>query len=311
MEKINFENLPSENTPVNSSNLNLMQSNIEKSTVYVGSTQPSTSEKVWIKRGKNLLDLEKCEFIDCTLNANGTITSKNQGSYYCEIVTKELNDFLLKNKGKTITFSIDTIIADRSISIAIFGQRASGSAYQEETVQSSNSVSLTIANDFTRIDSLKLRFNRGNEPFTDTSTTVGEVMLEKNPAKTSYEPYIKKEILAKDSDGFFERIVGEDEAGYVERFLIYPNPDFNSYIYHGITDISEIEDIQVLVREGSDQYRQLPLIYQENGSILPRFCISLYSFDAEKFLITAGNYFIENKANLTLKIRIKYKKVNN
>lgn len=62
MDKINFENLPSTNTPLSASNLNTMQSNIEKSVVAVGSTQPSTGENVWIKKGKNLIDASKIMF---------------------------------------------------------------------------------------------------------------------------------------------------------------------------------------------------------------------------------------------------------
>lgn len=54
MKKINFENLPSTNTPISAGNLNQMQDNIEESAVIVSATKPTTSEKVWIQKGKNL-----------------------------------------------------------------------------------------------------------------------------------------------------------------------------------------------------------------------------------------------------------------
>ena len=82
MEKINFENgtlvspakvtidgtdyivTPAErtgNTPISAHVLNQLQEKIEKSTVAVSSTEPSTNEKVWIKKGKNLIDTSQIE----------------------------------------------------------------------------------------------------------------------------------------------------------------------------------------------------------------------------------------------------------
>lgn len=52
MDKRTFEDLPSTNTPVNASNLNGMQSDIEKSVAYIGTTSPNTSENLWIKVGQ-------------------------------------------------------------------------------------------------------------------------------------------------------------------------------------------------------------------------------------------------------------------
>ena len=44
------------NTPLTAANLNQMQDNIEESAVVVSSTQPTTSERVWIRKGKNLFN---------------------------------------------------------------------------------------------------------------------------------------------------------------------------------------------------------------------------------------------------------------
>jgi hypothetical protein len=52
MDKRTFEDLPSTNTPVNASNLNGMQSDIEKSVAYIGTTSPNTSENLWLKVGQ-------------------------------------------------------------------------------------------------------------------------------------------------------------------------------------------------------------------------------------------------------------------
>lgn len=54
MDKINFENLPSTNTPLDANTLNGMQSNIEKSVVAIGSSAPSTNENVWLQIGTSI-----------------------------------------------------------------------------------------------------------------------------------------------------------------------------------------------------------------------------------------------------------------
>lgn len=77
MNKINFENgtlvepakvtidgvtynvVPEEwdtNTPLSAEVLNQLESNIEESAVIISKTQPTTREKVWIKKGKNILN---------------------------------------------------------------------------------------------------------------------------------------------------------------------------------------------------------------------------------------------------------------
>lgn len=56
MKKKEFQNLPNTETPINADNLNEMQDNIEESCVIVSSTEPTTNEKVWIQKGKNLFD---------------------------------------------------------------------------------------------------------------------------------------------------------------------------------------------------------------------------------------------------------------
>ena len=136
-------------------------------------------------QNKNLLDLSKCTVKNGTLNSDNSITSNIIDGYYTQINTTSLNKYLLEHKGQSITFSIDKVLNNKSISIVIYGQRES-STYQDVTVSNSKTVTLTIANDFTLIDTLELRVNRSNTKFTDTTTTVSEIMLEQGTTATSY-----------------------------------------------------------------------------------------------------------------------------
>ena len=53
MKRINFQNGI---TKVNEDTFNEFQKNIEESTVIVSATEPTTGEKVWIQKGKNLVN---------------------------------------------------------------------------------------------------------------------------------------------------------------------------------------------------------------------------------------------------------------
>ena len=63
-------------TPMSSFNLNKMQNNIENTLVKVSPTEPKPKADVWLKKGKNLLNLLDCIFIPNRSTAS--IISKNK-----------------------------------------------------------------------------------------------------------------------------------------------------------------------------------------------------------------------------------------
>ena len=54
-ERVNWENLPSTNTPVNADNLNKMENGIDQAgaEIFVGAEEPVAGEKVWFNKDKN------------------------------------------------------------------------------------------------------------------------------------------------------------------------------------------------------------------------------------------------------------------
>lgn len=142
------------------------------------------------RSGKNLLNLLKCSFSRCTLNSdNKSLTCSINNYYYASVKTTELNNWLLQNKGKKITFSTGTTLEGKNTGIVIFGTRSNGSTYQEANETGTGKCSITIADDFTAITSIELRFNRQNTPFTDTTTVINYAMLELGAVATEYEQY--------------------------------------------------------------------------------------------------------------------------
>lgn len=145
--------------------------------------------------GENLLDLSKCQFNNCKLGSDGkSIISNISNNYYCELLTTQLNDYLLANKGKTVTFSTGTVIQEKRTSIAITGTRGNGSNIQETTEIGTGKCSITVSDDFINITSIRLRFNRNVTAFTDTSTTINYAMLVLGTEEISYKPYQEQKV---------------------------------------------------------------------------------------------------------------------
>ncbi len=161
---------------------------------YGASPSPDYPSEIENVEGKNKLDLSKCAFGHCTLNPNGkSITCNIVDYYWSEITTSQLNNYLLKNKGKTLTFSTGTVLSTAT-SIVIYGTRSDGSTYQEGYESSTGKCSITIADNFTSITSMQFRFNRKSSKYTDTSTIINYVMLEEGTVATDYVPYNSLEI---------------------------------------------------------------------------------------------------------------------
>lgn len=181
MDKTNFENLPSTNTPVEASNLNTMQSNIEKSVVAIGSTAPSTSEKFWVQRGKNLFD-------------------KN----------KVVNNYELASGGASINYNdtwyvSDYIVVEPNTVYYLSGTKTAGStnAFYDSNKTLISSTSLVKGQLTTPANTKYIRFNGKKDELND-------IMLEQNSTATVYEAYVEKKIMVKDNNGIFETFCNEE-----------------------------------------------------------------------------------------------------
>lgn len=138
---------------------------------------------------RNLLDLTKCRLVDCIQNEDGSFTSNINNGYYSRITTSALNGLLMESKGKAFTLNVGKAVSDKFCTIVIYGTRTSGSPYQESNALSASSTTITVADDFESITELELRFNRGTNLFTDTTTTVPFIQFEAGEVATAYEPY--------------------------------------------------------------------------------------------------------------------------
>ena len=180
------------NKPTTTGEANFTNIQLEEGTVATDYVPYNSLE---IKdRGENLLDLSKCQFNGCKIGSDGkSIISNISNNYYCELITTQLNDYLLANKGKTLTFLTGTLL-NKATAVVIYGTRTNGSTYQEVNEQATGKCSITVADDFTTITAIRLRFNRQSTPFTDTSTTINYAMLVLGAEEIPYKQYQEQKV---------------------------------------------------------------------------------------------------------------------
>lgn len=199
MDKINFENLPSTNTPLDADTLNGMQSNIEKSVVAVSKTQPSTSENVWIKKGKNWFDNTFYQI------RNGIISD----------VRLESKKIMIKDKiniPQAISLSNDLDLNTYKWAVNIKTDRGTIDYDSDWINTNSWTVSQSEISEYVLRGNAEIYFVVAKTD--DSDINVSEMdnynfQIEVGTTATTLEPYIIKEILVKNDNGVYEEFYTE------------------------------------------------------------------------------------------------------
>lgn len=175
MDRINFQNNV---TKLDKEMFDTFQNNIEKSSVVVNPTQPTTNEKVWFKKGKNLL------------NKNNYF--KDLEGYIGFIVNLEY--------GQTYTMSSN---------IPIIAKFATQSNLAGPTVGPQNWIKFTswtfvagknsgnFLNNIVYIGINEKKMQKNIEAFSDY-----ELQIEPGSTATAYEEYIEPKLFVKNNNVF-------------------------------------------------------------------------------------------------------------
>lgn len=159
--------------------------------------------------GENLLNIfdENWKVYHGIKQSDGSIKANIQDQYYISIqnTTAYWKNYIMQNKGKTITFSQKETISNCGLGIVIYGERTSTTIdYQVvEGKPNQRSISLTIADDFKNVSGIELRTLRKQpvQKFTDKTTVVSELKLKKGTTETQYKPYQEQKIDFPLSEG--------------------------------------------------------------------------------------------------------------
>lgn len=185
MDKITFKN--NQEPALNETNLNLLQDNMEKAGVIVSTTEPTTGEKVWIQKGKNLVN----QWIKGEL-------------YNSEKSFFELNTEFMRTDFIKIDTNVDYILSNSENCkygyICLFDENYN---YLENMRNDNLLTSFKITN-------TKAKYIIVNIFYRDYPN-LSWIQLEQGTTATPYEAYIKKKIYTKNEKNKFETFYEESE----------------------------------------------------------------------------------------------------
>lgn len=182
MKKKEFQNLPSTETPINAENLNEMQDNIEESCVIVSPTEPTTNEKVWIQKGKNLFNM-----LDSSRFTFREKSNQYQTFYLSSYSSNEIKVYAGGGNYTEAYIDVKGLAPNTQYSICseVKENTTGYDAYMEISSKSSNNGELTIN---------ILLTNGNNAVSTDKYIVFTNIQLEQGSTATEYEEYVNRKI---------------------------------------------------------------------------------------------------------------------
>lgn len=165
--------------------------------VFVGATEPTGEEKVWFKKGKNLLDY------------NTIVTD-------WRITTNIVNDELIVTKNSEgasyATFNVKGFTIGESYTIKSNSQIY---VYKDKIYGTVQAQKADYASDLTFVaeqETYVVAIIIGSADIAVGNTlNCGKVQLEQGTTATEYEPYVEKEIYTKNANGIFEKYTNAEQ----------------------------------------------------------------------------------------------------
>lgn len=180
MSDMYFQNLPSTSTPITAENLNKLND------VKSSANQPSTGEKVWIQKGKNLLNKNEMGTGNIIYpDTTAEILNPDQKAYTTNWIPCNPNTQYTASGGNRERWQF---------------KNASGT--------------ITFAEGYTITTPADAKFMRWYGYYDDNNTGISNVNLqiEQGSIATSYEPYIEPTIYVKNNNGVYERFYNKQNG---------------------------------------------------------------------------------------------------
>lgn len=181
-------------------------STLSKSEVYVGAEEPVAGEKVWVKKGKNYLDISKLKSrtsygitltpTDTGIKISGTATDTYTYGEKISIAFKKGIKYTLSGKN-----------AGNILKIALLKQDASTIIMNVKTVN--DEITFIPTEDVFYIQFIL----EGITKSTAYDYEISNLQIEQG-LKTSYEDYIKQKIYVRNSNGVYEEFTKKSEEVY-------------------------------------------------------------------------------------------------
>ncbi len=164
-------------------------STLGKAEVYVGAEEPTTGEKVWFRKGKNLFNKNVSIITGYYLDNKGSLVSK-EGSWYQNV--------FIEVNSKT-QYTISSTVAVLRICF-----------YDKDRKFISRVATENTSVTFSTPENCKyVRLSGEN-----ADTQVQSLQLEQGSKATSYEAYIEPKIYVRNSNGVYEEFAKKSEEVY-------------------------------------------------------------------------------------------------
>ena len=214
-------------------------STLGKAEVYVGAEEPTTGEKVWFRKGKNLFKFDNIQVLysNATLNkkSNNSFSLTNTGNWACAKLilnlkpntSYTLNADVTNSNGAYCGFYIDSNID---------GCKNGDKSFNSE---------ITFTTDETGIQTVYAYANRSNTSTASTYTVIFDNVQLEQGKRTSYEAYIEPQIYVRNSNGVYEEFIkkNKEEITFIKRYYAGKNLNCNEITDTGIYTIDTNNNI--------------------------------------------------------------------
>lgn len=251
MKKKEFQNLPSTETPITAENLNEMQDNIEESCVIVSPTEPTTNEKVWIQKGKNLFNKNTALI--------GFWVKNGQPEYTPDKLTNVFSDYISVKPNTTYTVS-GYVLGEKWVCVEGYNKNKIWNKLITETNTLETLTFTTGENDYY----IRVAFSEG-------LPNIDLIQIEQGSTATEYEAYTDKKILCKNDNGEYEEFINVENVPSIRKISAseffdstdYTIYSFEAYQYGNIVNIqrlviSEVGDIKATTQIGKINPKYYP-----------------------------------------------------
>lgn len=217
MADIYFENLPSTSTPIKAENLNKLND------VKVSTTEPITGEKVWIKKGKNLLNKDTI-FRGYIETSSQKIVTAQDEFYSCYAkVTPNTTYTVSKQAGKSFRIATTNIVPIDGVTYTSTTTNHTGTSITITTGVNDNYICIFF-------------YATSNGDTGGYSAMANSIQVEQGSTATTYEAYIEPEIYSKNNNNVYEKLLlGKDIVESGSNYIKYADGTMICYRSVSIT----------------------------------------------------------------------------
>ena len=247
---------------------------LSKSEIYVGTEEPTTGEKVWFRKGKNVFNayssdisyyLRNTDKEKYIINNSNSITVEGNG------ITWNRVGITISNLKANTKYTINSIVTNTTQVYAGLLCDYGNNSVQYVSNKEKFNAKITIVTD--ENGKVKLQFYTNYSSTTQNSSAIfSEIQLEPGSKATSYETYIEPQIFVRNSNGVYEEFIKNNI-----KEISFTKNDANAIFYESVyateNEVQICGDIRYSYTSGTNlkaftiDSKYLPIINNENNKL--------------------------------------------